>query len=79
MTITSKDAASIWLEASAMFQSSLDEAMTEWGKPQEQEAAAFLKNVVNADPKLQAYAQDDPDLSMVLDQQEDTNASPTEL
>lgn len=61
-----------------MFQSALEEAMTDWGKPQEQEAASLLKNVVSADPKLQAFAQNDPDLSMVLDQQEDIDASSTE-
>ena len=61
-----------------MFQSTLEEAMTDWGKPQEQEAASLLKNVVSADPELQAFAQNDPDLSMVLDQPEDIDASSTE-
>lgn len=61
-----------------MFQSALEEAMTDWGKPQEQEAASLLKNVVSADPELQAFAQNDPDLSMVLDQPEDIDASSTE-
>lgn len=61
-----------------MFQSALEEAMTDWGKPQEQEAASLLKNVVSADPELQAFAQSDPDLSMVLDQPEDIDASSTE-
>ena len=58
-----------------MFQSALEEAMTDWGKPQEQEAASLLKNVVSADPELQAFAQNDPDLSMVLEQPEDIDAS----
>ena len=58
-----------------MFQSALEEAMTDWGKPQEQEAASLLKNVVRADPELQAFAQNDPDLSMVLEQPEDIDAS----
>ena len=61
-----------------MFQSTLEEAMNDWGKPQEQEAASLLKNVVSADPELQAFAQNDPDLSMVLDQPEDIDASSTE-
>lgn len=76
--ITSKDAASLWLEASAMFQTTLEEVMTEWGKPQEADAAALIKNVVSADPELQAFAQEDPDLSMVLEQQENKNASTAE-
>ena len=58
-----------------MFQSALEEAMTDWGKPQEQEAASLLKNVVSADPELQAFAQNDPDLSMVLEQPEDIDVS----
>ena len=48
--------------------------MTEWGKPQEADAEALLKNVVSADPELQAFAQNDPDLSMVLEQPEDIDA-----
>lgn len=45
--------------------------MTEWGKPQEKEAAALLKKVVNSDPELQAFAQEDPDLSMAIAQEEE--------
>lgn len=58
-----------------MFQSTLEEALTEWGKPTEKEAVSLLKNVVNADPALQEFAQNDPDLSMVVNQSEEDNAS----
>jgi len=73
--ITSKDASSIWLEASAMFQSTLEETITEWGKPDEQEAVAMLSKAVNSDPELQAYAENDIDISIALGEQEVANAS----
>lgn len=73
--ITLKDASSLWLEASAMFQSVLEETITEWGKPEEKDAVAMLSKAVNSDPDLQALAQVDPDISAALSQQEGNYAS----
>lgn len=71
--MNSKEASSVWLEASALFQTVLDETLTEWGSADEKEAAAMLSKVVNSDPELQALAQVDPDISMALGEQEADN------
>lgn len=73
--ITSKDAASLWLEASALFQSVLEETLTDWAKPEEKDAVAMLSKTVESDPNLQALAQTDPDISAALSEQEGNNAS----
>lgn len=72
--ITSKDAASLWLEAHALFQSALDETLAEWAKPEEEEAAKMIAKVVQNEPGLQELAKTDPDLEMILSMQEGNNA-----
>lgn len=64
--ITMKDANSLWLESYALFQTVLNDTLSEWGRAEDEEMMGILNKVVKSDPELQARVQSDPEVSQIL-------------